>query len=114
MPEEWAKALEPTIALLAGIGMFAGLAIFLLGGRHFRHTRGVNAPLMRAKSLGLPHWGWLLAALLASPLFFTLLFVHDWAGYLLGLVCVAAVVLVTLGKYLFARPARVQAIDSER
>ena len=99
---------------LAGIGMFAGLAIFLLGGRHFRHTRGVNAPLMRAKSLGLPHWGWLLAALLASPLFFTLLFVHDWAGYLLGLVCVAAVVLVTLGKYLFARPARVQAIDSER
>lgn len=79
---------------LAGIGMFAGLAIFLLGGRHFRHTRGVNAPLMRAKSLGLPHWGWLLAALLASPLFFTLLFVHDWAGYLLGLVCVAAVVLV--------------------
>ena len=74
--------------------MFAGLAIFLLGGRHFRHTRGVNAPLMRAKSLGLPHWGWLLAALLASPLFFTLLFVHDWAGYLLGLVCVAAVVLV--------------------
>lgn len=49
---------------------------------------------MRAKSLGLPHWGWLLAALLASPLFFTLLFVHDWAGYLLGLVCVAAVVLV--------------------
>ncbi|WP_229597677.1 oligopeptide:H+ symporter, partial [Serratia marcescens] len=27
---------------LAGIGMFAGLAIFLLGGRHFRHTRGVN------------------------------------------------------------------------
>ncbi|MEX0631329.1 hypothetical protein M8494_01040 [Serratia ureilytica] len=35
---------------LAGIGMFAGLAIFLLGGRHFRHTRGVNAPLMRAKA----------------------------------------------------------------
>ncbi len=66
---------------LAGIGMFAGPAIFLLGGRHFRHTRGVNAPLMRAKSPGLPHWGWLLAALLASPLFFTPLFVHDWAGY---------------------------------
>lgn len=29
-------------------------------------------------------------------------------------IIVAAVVLVTLGKYLFARPARVQAIDSER
>lgn len=74
--------------------MFAGLIIFLFGRRHFSHTRGVNVPLMRAKTWRLPHWGWLLAALLLSPLFFTMLFIHDLAGYLLALVCVVAVLMV--------------------
>ncbi|MFA1240923.1 dipeptide permease DtpD [Serratia odorifera] len=79
---------------LAGIGMFAGLMIFLCGSRHFQHTRGVNVALMRSKSGGVPHWGWLLLALPLSPLLFTFLFIHDLAGYLLVLVCLAAVVLV--------------------
>ena len=38
---------------LAGIGMFIGLMIFLSGSRHFRHTRGVDKPALRAvKSVG--------------------------------------------------------------
>ncbi len=46
---------------LAGIGMFAGLMIFLSGSKHFRHTRGVNIPLIQATTLRLPHWFWLVA-----------------------------------------------------
>lgn len=79
---------------LAGVGMFAGLMIFLSGSKHFRHTRGVNIPLFQAKTLRLPHWFWLVTGILCAPLFFALLFIHDWAGYLLGVVCAAAVVIV--------------------
>jgi POT family proton-dependent oligopeptide transporter len=47
---------------LAGIGMFIGLMIFLSGSRHFRHTRGVDKPALRAvKSCCRP--GWLLVML---------------------------------------------------
>lgn len=79
---------------LAGIGMFAGLMIFLSGSKHFRHTRGVNIPLMRAKMLNLPHWCWLVIAVLSAPLFFAVLFIHSLTGYLLGVVCAAAVIIV--------------------
>jgi hypothetical protein len=48
---------------LAGIGMFIGLMIFLSGSRHFRHTRGVDKPALRAVKFVLPTWGWLLVML---------------------------------------------------
>ncbi|MBH8308891.1 MFS transporter, partial [Acinetobacter baumannii] len=48
---------------LAGIGMFIGLMIFLSGSRHFRHTRGVDKPALRAMKFVLPTWGWLLVKL---------------------------------------------------
>ncbi|STS80843.1 di/tripeptide permease YjdL [Klebsiella pneumoniae] len=58
---------------LAGIGMFIGLMIFLSGSRHFRHTRGVDKPALRAVKFVLPTWGWLLVMLCLAPVFFTLL-----------------------------------------
>ncbi len=42
---------------LAGIGMFIGLMIFLSGSRHFRHTRGVDKPALRAVKFVLPTSG---------------------------------------------------------
>ncbi|BFO11527.1 MFS transporter [Serratia rubidaea] len=75
---------------LAGIGMFAGLTIFLCGGRHFHGVRGVNLVQLRAVRWGVPNWGWLAAALLLAPLFFTLLLLYDLSGYLLMLVCLVA------------------------
>ncbi|HED3064708.1 TPA: dipeptide permease DtpD [Kluyvera ascorbata] len=79
---------------LAGIGMFIGLIVFLNGHRHFRHTRGVNQPALRAVKFVLPTWGWLVLMLCAAPLFFTLLLQNDWSGYLLALVCAVATVIV--------------------
>ncbi len=37
--------------------MFIGLMIFLSGSRHFRHTRGVDKPALRAVKFVLPNWG---------------------------------------------------------
>ena len=79
---------------LAGIGMLAGLAIFLFGSRHFTHTRGVDRAQMCANTLKVPNWVWLSAMLLLAPLFFTSLFIYGLAGQLLMLVCAAAVVMV--------------------
>ncbi|CAI1025699.1 MFS transporter [Serratia proteamaculans] len=79
---------------LAGIGMLAGLTIFLFGSRHFSHTRGVDRAQMCVTTLRVPNWVWLSAMLLLAPLFFTSLFIYDLAGQLLMLVCAAAVVMV--------------------
>jgi POT family proton-dependent oligopeptide transporter len=43
--------------------MFIGLMIFFSGSRHFRHTRGVDKPALRAVKFVLPTWGWLLVML---------------------------------------------------
>ncbi|MGS3580665.1 oligopeptide:H+ symporter [Klebsiella pneumoniae] len=75
---------------LAGIGMFIGLMIFLSGSRHFRHTRGVDKPALRAVKFVLPTWGWLLVMLCLAPVFFTLLLQNNWSGYLLAIVLLAA------------------------
>ncbi len=79
---------------LAGIGMLAGLTIFLFGSRHFSHTRGVDRAQMCVTTLRVPNWVWLSILLLLAPLFFTSLFIYDLAGQLLMLVCAAAVVMV--------------------
>lgn len=81
---------------LAGIGMFAGLLIFMSGRQHFIHTRGVNIPAIKARKAGLPVIAWLLIALILAPGFFTLLFIYDLTGWLLVLVCIVA-------AWLFAR-----------
>lgn len=49
--------------------MFIGLMIFLSGSRHFRHTRGVDKPALRAVKFVLPTWGWLLVMLCLAPVF---------------------------------------------
>ncbi|CDL14705.1 Di/tripeptide permease YjdL [Klebsiella pneumoniae IS46] len=67
--------------------MFIGLMIFLSGSRHFRHTRGVDKPALRAVKFVLPTWGWLLVMLCLAPVFFTLLLQNNWSGYLLAIVC---------------------------
>ncbi|WP_448686798.1 dipeptide permease DtpD [Klebsiella pneumoniae] len=79
---------------LAGIGMFIGLMIFLSGSRHFRHTRGVDKPALRAVKFVLPTWGWLLVMLCLAPVFFTLLLQNNWSGYLLAIVCLFAAQMV--------------------
>ncbi|PTM34589.1 MFS transporter [Enterobacter cloacae] len=79
---------------LAGIGMFAGLLIFLSGHHHFHHTRGVNKQALRSKKYLLPVWGWLLIMLCIAPLFFTLLLENNGSGYLLVAVCAFAVIMV--------------------
>ena len=79
---------------LAGIGMFAGLIIFLCGHKHFRHTVGVNHQGMKNKTLRIPNWGWLLAAVVLSPLFVAVLFWRDWSSYALALVCAAAIIIM--------------------
>lgn len=77
-----------------GIGMFIGLMIFLSGSRHFRHTRGVDKPALRAVKFVLPTWGWLLVMLCLAPVFFTLLLQNNWSGYLLAIVCLFAAQMV--------------------
>ncbi len=81
---------------LAGIGMFAGLVIFMCGHRHFRHTSGVNRQALQARRAVLPNWSWLLLGLLLSPLLVAVLFWRDWSSYALALVCAAAMII--LGK----------------
>ncbi len=74
--------------------MFIGLMIFLSGSRHFRHTRGVDKPALRAVKFVLPTWGWLLVMLCLAPVFFTLLLQNNWSGYLLAIVCLFAAQMV--------------------
>ncbi|MDR8335258.1 MFS transporter, partial [Acinetobacter baumannii] len=70
------------------------LMIFLSGSRHFRHTRGVDKPALRAVKFVLPTWGWLLVMLCLAPVFFTLLLQNNWSGYLLAIVCLFAAQMV--------------------
>ncbi|MGA4368243.1 oligopeptide:H+ symporter [Pantoea ananatis] len=79
---------------LAGIGMFVGLMIFLSGSRYFRHTRSVDKQALRTVKFLLPTWGWLVVMLCVAPVFFMLLLVNNWSGYLLAIVCVFAVNMV--------------------
>ncbi|MHA6307125.1 dipeptide permease DtpD [Hafnia paralvei] len=88
---------------LAGIGMFAGLIIFLCGHKHFRHTIGVNHQGMKNTTLRIPNWGWLLAAVILSPLFVAVLFWRDWSSYALALVCAGAIIILA-GIYRRAEP----------
>ncbi len=74
--------------------MFIGLMIFLSGSRHFRHTRGVDKPALRAVKFVLPTRGWLLVMLCPAPVFFTLLLQNNWSGYLLAIVCLFAAQMV--------------------
>jgi POT family proton-dependent oligopeptide transporter len=67
---------------------------FLSGSRHFRHTRGVDKPALRAVKFVLPTWGWLLVMLCVAPVFFTLLLENNWSGYLLAIVCLFAAQMV--------------------
>lgn len=90
---------------LAGIGMFAGLLIFLCGRRHFRHTRGVDWRVMSTASAGLPNWGWLSIGLIIAPFLVAVLFWRDWSGYALALVCAAALVILAM---IFRRAGGVQ------
>ncbi|BDH46744.1 MFS transporter [Salmonella enterica subsp. enterica serovar Choleraesuis] len=78
---------------LAGIGMFAGLIIFMSGHRHFVNTRGINAPALKERHMGLPRVAWLIIALAVSPIFFTLLLIYNLSGWLLVVVCIGAAVL---------------------
>ncbi len=94
-PADWRRSGTAGIsASPAGIGMFIGLMIFLSGSRHFRHTRGVDKPALRAVKFVLPTWGWLLVMLCLAPVFFTLLLQNNWSGYLLAIVCLFAAQMV--------------------
>ena len=88
---------------LAAVGMIAGLVIFLCGGRHFRHTTGVNREALCARTFLLPNWGWLLVLLVATPLLITVLFWQEWSVYAL---IVATVIGGGTGAYLPARGER--------
>ena len=81
---------------LAAVGMIAGLVIFLCGGRHFRHTTGVNREALCARTFLLPNWGWLLVLLVATPLLITVLFWQEWSVY-------ALIVATVIGLAVLAR-----------
>lgn len=80
---------------LAGIGMCAGLVIFICGHRHFRHTKGMNGSVLRARKALLPNWSWLVLVLALSPLLVAILFWRDWSSYALALVCAGAMIILT-------------------
>ncbi|MGF1742346.1 oligopeptide:H+ symporter [Vibrio profundum] len=79
---------------IAGVGMFAGLLIFLSGRSAFKDVAGINKQALSAKTVGISNGTLLLAGVVLSVAFFAVILAHLWAGYVLTVVGIVSLYLM--------------------